>query len=203
MTAAGGLATRLLGSAMPPFLQGRRDPDGCRARGATLCFLTVMADPLLCLGVEEDAAGPKTTLCPVRIGLSDGRIVEAEIYLLSDGMRPGGVTSVEGTLAVDRDFLPVRIGERSVLLRRDAIRYVEVAPDSIGAIGAEELVGSFDVVSLLMDSGEVLSGILRFPVPPESMRMSDVFNRSGRFLILSAGDRLVLVAKSHLVEASF
>jgi hypothetical protein len=35
------------------------------------------------------------------------------------------------------------------------------------------------------------------------MRTSDIFNRHGRFLTLSTGDRLILVAKKHLVHASF
>ena len=165
--------------------------------------MTVMQDSHVSLQGHRSLAGPKTTLCPVRIGLADGRVVNAEIFLLSDGMRPGGVTSVEGTLAVEREFLPVRMDDRDTLVRCQAIRFLEVAPDSPGAVGIEGLGGSFDVVTLRIDSGETLSGILRFPAPAESMRMSDVFNWPGRFLILSTGERLILVAKAHIVEASF
>ena len=162
-----------------------------------------MTGKLLFLEVETSLNGPRTTPCEVRLGLVDGRILDVELYLLSDATRPGGVTSVEATLDSEREFIPVRIHDRGVLLRRDAIRYVEMLPDAPGAGENLEEGSSFDVVALQLDSGETVSGILRFPAPADSMRMSDVFNRPGRFLELATGDRLILVAKAHLIEASF
>ena len=155
------------------------------------------------LEIHEGSSGPATTACPARIGLADGRLLDAELFLLSDPMRPGGVVSVEATLDGEREFIPVRFGARSALLRRDAVRTVELAPDAPGTDGFAELSGSLDVVNLHFDSGDAVSGVLLFPAPAEAMRMSDVFNRPGRFLTLSTGETLLLVAKAHLVEVSF
>jgi hypothetical protein len=139
----------------------------------------------------------------VRLSLTDGRTVDAEIHLLSDSMRPGGLTTVEGTIDGSREFIPVSIGGADALLARSSIRLVDMPADAPGAAELMDVGGTFDVVSLRLDSGETLSGILRYPAPVESMRSSDVFNRPGRFLTLSVGDRLILVSKSHLVQASF
>ena len=162
-----------------------------------------MTGKSLFLEVEAGPSGPVTTHCPVRLGLEDGRVLDVELFLLSDATRPGGVTSVEATIDGEREFIPIRIQDRDALVRRDAIRYVEVPADAPGTVEMLDAVGSFDVVTLNLDSGEVFSGVLRFPAPADSMRMSDVFNKSGRFLPLATGDRLILVAKAHLVEASF
>ena len=162
-----------------------------------------MTDYTLPFELHGGARSPATTRCPVKLGLTDGRILSAEIYLLSDVTRPGGVTNVEATLDDDRDFLPVTIDGRSALVGRDRIRFVEIDAEAPGTSELLELSGSLDVVSLTFDSGEILSGVLRSPAPAESMRMSDVFNRPGRFLTLTTGDVLVLVAKAHVVEASF
>ena len=152
---------------------------------------------------EASPRGPAKTRCPVRLNLTDGRMVDAEIFLLSDAVRPGGVTTVEGTLDGERDFIPVSLNGSSALLSRDAIRTVEMAADCPGVGDLPDVGGTFDVVNLRLDSGEVLSGVLRTLAPVEAMRTSDIFNRHGRFLTLSTGDRLILVAKKHLVHASF
>jgi hypothetical protein len=152
---------------------------------------------------EAPPNGPGKTRCPVRLNLTDGRTVDAEIFLLSDAVRPGGVTTVEGTLDGERDFIPVSLNGASALLSREAVRTVEMATDAPGAGDQPDVGGTFDVVNLRLDSGEVLSGVLRTLAPVEAMRTSDIFNRHGRFLTLSTGDRLILVAKKHLVHASF
>lgn len=58
-------------------------------------------------------------------------------------------------------------------------------------------------MSLRLDSGETISGVIVTMAPAAAMRMSDVFNRPGRFLTVRDGDKLILVSKAHLVQASF
>lgn len=153
-------------------------------------------------GLEDTSRGPSMTRCPVRLSLSDGRQLDADIYLLPDPTRPGGVVTVEGTLDGPRDFIPVHLGGANTLLSRAAVRTVEMSAEGPGA-GDVEAGGSLDVVSLRLDSGETTSGVLVTVAPLGSMRMSDVFNRPGRFLTLREGDKQILVSKAHLVQASF
>ena len=153
--------------------------------------------------MADTSHGPATTRCPVRLGLIDGRQVDAEIYLLPDAMRPGGVVTVEGTLDGMRDFIPVYLGDAIVLLSRAAIRTVEMSAEGPGTGDILEIGGGLDVVSLRLDSGETISGVLVTMEPVDTVRMSDVFNRHGRFLTLRDGDKLILVSKAHLVQASF
>jgi hypothetical protein len=90
------------------------------------------------------------------------------------------------------------------LLSRTAIRMVEMSVEGPGTGDLDaDGGGSFDMVSLRLDSGETISGVLVSMAPLSSVRMSDVFNRPGRFLTLRDGDKLVLVSKAHLVQASF
>lgn len=162
-----------------------------------------MTSTTLLPDLEGGARTPSTTRCPVKLALTDGRILAAELFLLSDSARPGGVTNVETTLDGARDFMPLCLDERNVLIGLDAILYVEVAQDAPGTGELLELSGSFDMVTLTIDTGETLSGVLRFPAPADAMRMSDMFNRHGRFLTLTTGDLLILVSKAHVVEAAF
>jgi hypothetical protein len=152
--------------------------------------------------LEDTSRGPATTRCPVRLSLTDGRQLDAEIYLLPDPMRPGGVVTVEGTVDGPRDFIPVHLGDANALLSRGAIRTIEMMADGPGT-GEIDAGGSLDVVYLRLDSGETISGVLVSMAPVASLRMSDVFNRPGRFLTLREGDKLILVSKAHLVQASF
>ena len=153
--------------------------------------------------LEDTSRGPATTRCPVRLRLIDGRQLDADIYLLPDPMRPGGVVTVEGTVDGPRDFIPVRLGEANVLLSRAAIRSIEMSAEGPGTGDSNQAGGSLDVVHLRLDSGETISGVLETMTPVGAMRMSDVFNRPGRFIALREGDKLILVSKAHLVQASF
>jgi hypothetical protein len=162
-----------------------------------------MHDLSLFAALEDTSRGPETTRCPVRLRLTDGRQLDAEIYLLPDPTRPGGVVTVEGTIDGPRDFIPLHLEGGNVLLSRASIRTIEMSAEAAGTGDALEVGGSLDVVSLRLDSGETISGVLVSLAPVNTVRMSDVFNRAGRFLTLRDGDKLILVSKAHLVQASF
>jgi|GEM_PF-1568481 hypothetical protein len=153
--------------------------------------------------LEDTSRGPAMTRCPVRLSLTDGRQLDADIYLLPDPMRPGGVVTVEGTVDGPRDFIPVCLGGTNALLSRGAIRTLEMSAEGPGTGDILEAGGSLDVASMRIDSGETISGVIVTMAPAAAMRMSDVFNRPGRFLTVRDGDKLILVSKAHLVQASF
>jgi hypothetical protein len=146
---------------------------------------------------------PPTTPCPVRLRLIDGSTVEGVLWLLPDSARPSGVTSVETILDGKREFIAVGLDRgSSVLVNRSAIRTVEVAANGPGAADVDE-GASLDVVTLRLDSGEEVSGVLRAVARAGAERMSDVFNASGRFISLGAGDRVVLAARDRIVRVTF
>lgn len=144
-----------------------------------------------------------TVSCPVRFSLSDGEELDASLYLPTDQSRPGGCASVEDVLDGGREFVPIGLESGSALIRRSAILCAEVSAEERGAPDLAGEGGTFDVVTLRLDSGREVSGILRTFAPTETMRMSDVFNRPDRFLAVSSGDRILLVSKARIVLASF
>jgi hypothetical protein len=153
--------------------------------------------------MPDSFSRPKVTPCPVRFRLADGSSVDGNVWLLPDPDRPSGVMLVEDLLAGDRDFIAVGLaGGGSILVNRDAIRIVETAEDGPGSPEID-VSASFDVVTLRLDSGEEVSGILRAVSRADAGRMSDVFNAAGRFITVSIGDRRLLVARDRITRVTF
>lgn len=147
---------------------------------------------------------PPTTPCPVRLCLADGGALDGVLWLLPSAAHAGGVTSVESVLDGERHFVAVGLPNGgSVLVGRDAIRTVELGPDGPGVEPMTDEGASLDVITLTLDSGEEVSGVLRAVAREGANRMSDVFNAPGRFLPVLVGDRLVLVSKRRIARASF
>lgn len=154
--------------------------------------------------MPEEMNRPQTIPCPVRIHLSDGSDLSGTIFLLPDPSRPLGTTSVESILDGPRDFIAIGLDRGgSQLISRHAIRTVELAESGPGSSELDLGTASLDVVTLRLDSGQEISGVLRAVAPEGSRRMSDVFNRSGRFIGLGVGNQFVLVAKKRIVRVSF
>ena len=153
--------------------------------------------------MPDGQSRPQTTPCPVRINLADGSSVDGTLWLLADLKRPSGFGSVESLLDGTRDFLAIGLNRGgSQLISRQAILTVEV-PASGPGTNEDEGSASLDVVTLRMDSGQEISGVLRAIAPDGANRMSDIFNAPGRFIGIGDGDRLVLAAKRHIVRVSF
>ncbi|KAA0251094.1 hypothetical protein FBQ97_02670 [Acidobacteria bacterium ACD] len=147
---------------------------------------------------------PVTTPCPVWLRLSDGSVLEGTVYLLPDPASEKGLTTLDVLLDGPREFLAVGLaGGGSTLVARDAIRVAEVAADGPGAPGDPDPAASVDVVTVHLDSGEAVSGVLRAVSPLGGRRMSDVFNASGRFVPVEVGSRVALVHKGRIVRVSF
>ncbi len=154
--------------------------------------------------MEELEPRPPTTPCPVRIRFADGETLEGFLWLLPSAAHPGGITSAESVLDGEREFLAVGLQRGgSILVGRESIRTVELAADGRGAEPVTDDGASLDVITVRLDSGEELSGVLRAVAREGANRMSDVFNDTPRFLPLLVGDRLVLVSKRHIARVTF
>jgi len=153
--------------------------------------------------MPDSFARPPTTPCPVRLRMADGSTIEGNLWLLPDSARASGLMSVEAILDGKREFIAVGLaGGASLLVNSGAIRTVELAAGGPGASDVDESA-SLDVVTLRLDSGEEISGVLRAVARADSARLSDVFNNAGRFIALGAGDRLVLAARDRIVRVTF
>lgn len=154
--------------------------------------------------MDELEPRPPTTPCPVRIELADGELIEGTLWLLPSAARAGGVTSAEEVLDGEKEFLAVGLPKGgSVLVGREAIRVVDLAANGSGAEPITDEAASLDVITVRLDSGAEVSGVLRAVAREGGNRMSDVFNAPGRFLPLLSGDRLLLVAKRRIARVSF
>jgi hypothetical protein len=135
--------------------------------------------------------------------MCDGSTVEGVVWLLPDAARSSGFTSVQALLEGPRDFIAVGLGRGgSILVNRGAIVTAEVAADGPGVADVDD-GASFDVITLRLDSGEEIAGVLRAVARVGAERMSDVFNAAGRFIALGAGDRVVLAARARIVKVAF
>ena len=112
--------------------------------------------------------------------------------------------TVEKVLDSSREFLALGLARGgNVLVSRNAVRTVEIAADGPGVPDLLDSQAAFDVITLHLDSGEEIAGVLRSVAPKGFERMSDVLNALGRFVALGIGDRIVLVAKNRVVRVSF
>ncbi len=149
-------------------------------------------------------AFPVTTPCNVELRLADGSSLSGTLWLLPDTTSARGVTPVDTLLDGPREFLAVGLtAGGAVLVSRDAIRVVELAAEGPGAPEEPDTGASLDVITVRLDSGEEISGVLRAVSPLGGKRMSDIFNAGGRFVALGVGDRVALVNKSRIVRVSF
>ncbi len=136
--------------------------------------------------------------------MADGSVLKGRFWLLTDPARGGGVVPIEEMLDGPREFLAFGLerGE-SVLVSRDAIRTVMIPTPSPGIWDTVDAGASLDLVTLTLDSGEAVSGVLRSIMPRGMGRMSDFFNAPGRFISIGLGDRIILVNKGRIVRVSF
>lgn len=154
--------------------------------------------------MDKASARPTVTPCPAEVRLADGSSLSATFWLLPDPGRPSGVESIDRLLEGIRQFLAVGLpGGGSTLLRRDAIRTLEISSDGSGAPDAAADGASLDVLTLHLETGESVSGILQAVAPPGGERMSDIFNGPDRFVRLGLGSRILFVHKASIVRVGF
>jgi hypothetical protein len=153
--------------------------------------------------MPEAPARIATVPVSVVLGLSDGSRLEATLRLLVEGEPPGPMP-VETLLDGPRAFLAVEVaGRGSALVGRESVVTVEVPAESPGAPAMDEGSGRIDLVTIHLESGQTVSGVLRVRAEDEGQRMSDIFNAPGGWVVAGLGDRVVLVNKSRISRVSF
>jgi hypothetical protein len=139
----------------------------------------------------------------VVLGFADGRQLEATLRLVAEGDPPAPMP-VEALLDGPRDFFAVALpGGGSAIVGRRALATLEMAAETPGAPAMGEGDGRIDIVTLHLDSGRAVSGVLRVLPDDAGQRMSDIFNKPGGWVVAGLGDRVVLVNKARIVRASF
>jgi hypothetical protein len=153
--------------------------------------------------MSPDVSTPASVHCGVRLHLAGGKALRGTLFLLLDESRPGGVMPVETLLDGQRAFIPVGVeGGRNILIARSSIAAVEILEDQSETFLPYPPGGSLDLVSLTLDTGQELTGLLQSLSPLEAARTSDVFNDAERFIVLQVEDRRILVSKAHIVQIS-
>src|SRR6476659_46794 len=127
--------------------RGRLDRTGLPLFRHDIMFSASMENAFF-LAEEPLQMGPAKIRSCVKLGLADGRVMNADIYLLCDSVRPSGITTIESTLDGLREFIPVNVEGENVLLSRSAIRFVDMPADAPGAGDLQDVGGTLDVVKL-------------------------------------------------------
>lgn len=154
--------------------------------------------------MTEGPDRPVMTPCPALVQMTDGSRLDVVFWLLPDRSRPGGCVPLDSLLDGPRTFLAVGMtGGGSILLSRDAILTAEIDAQAKGRPELEEPGASFDVVTLHLDRGQEISGVLRSWAPEGAGRMSDVVNAAPHFVALGLGSRIVLVNRTRIARVSF
>lgn len=144
-----------------------------------------------------------TVPVPVVLALADGARIEATLRLVTEGNPPAPM-SMEALLDGGREFLAVSLsGGGSALVGRRSVETLEMAADSPGAPAMGTGESGIDIVTVHLDSGRTVSGVLRVRPDDLGQRMSDIFNSPGGWVVAGLGDRVVLVNKARIARVSF
>ena len=144
-----------------------------------------------------------TVPVPVVLGLADGARLEATLRLVVEG-EPPVPTPVEALLDGERGFLAVGLeGGGSALVGRRSVATLELAADAPGAPPMGPGEAGIDIVTIHLDTGQSVSGVLRVRPDDAGQRMSDIFNAPGGWVVAGLGDRVVLVNKARIARVSF
>lgn len=153
--------------------------------------------------MTEAPARIATVPVPVVLSLSDGARLEATLRLVLAGEPPAPIP-VETLLDGPRDFLAVSLaGGGSALVGRASLLTVEMAADAPGAPAMGDGGGAIDIVTLHLEAGASVSGVLRVRPDDAGQRTSDIFNAPGGWVVAGLGDRVVLVNKARIARVSF
>lgn len=139
-------------------------------------------------GIESD-------LAPVRIVLLGGTELTGSLFVRRSASRHRREETLGDRLKESGvDFVPLEVGDGRVeMLNVDGVAYLEHPGDLPEVAEMRELEVPAPRVRVVLHSGEALGGELFAFGPPDRDRLSDVLNRSGRFLLLADGERSLYV----------
>jgi hypothetical protein len=151
-------------------------------------------------------AGPtlavEVTPLSVRLVMAGGDTAHALVFLhTSSDRRPGPQSLGERLCDANTSFLPCVVDRGVELINLEHVACVQAPLDLPDVEELEELPSFRAAVDLDLVHGERLSGELRYRLPPESCRISDLFNDDAeRFVLLTTDRRAVYVNRRAVVR---
>jgi hypothetical protein len=143
----------------------------------------------------------------VELGLSGQAARRVEIFLGEHRHHAWHRQDVLELLEGERQFLPCTVpGGGVTLVNRDHIVWLAMAASEDRSPSDEEtpdldlLYDHCHHVSLRLGVGPAIEGALLHSAPSDHARLADHVNQPGVFLSVHAGDRVILVRKSAVIE---
>lgn len=144
----------------------------------------------------------------VELGLSGQAARKVELFLGEHRHHAWHRQEVLDLLEGERQFLPCTEpgGGSATLVNRDHIVWLAMvaredwSPNDEDAPDLDLLYDHRHHVSLRLGAGPAIDGALLHSAPSEHARLADHVNQPGVFLSVHAGDRVILVRKSAVVE---
>ena len=153
-------------------------------------------------GPASPSLAVEVTPLSVRLVMAGGDTAHALVFLHTSSDRRSGPQSLGERLCdANTSFLPCVVDRGVELINLDHVACV-LAPRDLPDVEELEELPSFRVaVDLDLAHGERLSGELRYRLPPESCRISDLFNLDAeRFVLLTTDRRAVYVNRRAVVR---
>ena len=142
-----------------------------------------------------------TRAVDAQLTIGGGRREAVTLYLSTLSQTHDGPEMMEETLNRPRAFVPVRSREteQTFLVRRSAIRMVEVGSDDPDVTRSEASPSFVDLVRIQLDGGEEVEGTLTTILPPDKARLSDFFNTTDTlFIALAVEDGVIYVNRDYI-----
>ncbi|MDH5373053.1 MAG: hypothetical protein OEX97_08940 [Acidimicrobiia bacterium] len=134
---------------------------------------------------------------PADIFLSDGRVIEARLFLAEYAQTHDGSQTVRDLIDEPGEVLPaVDTDDEFLLLNKRAVSAVSVAPTELDLEGYWHETP----VTLRLIGGHRVEGALLFE-DGSGQRLSDAINNAGEWIRVRRSDQLVWVRMSALVSA--
>ena len=138
----------------------------------------------------------------VSVTMGDGRSVEMTFFLAAASPSHEGPETVDEYLNSSRRFVPARYADgRSHLVGLEAVVSVVVPRDApLLSRLPGWVVTNLDFVKLRLSNGAEVEGMSLASRPPESARLSDIFNEDEPFIAVEGENGVIFVRKSAVSE---
>jgi hypothetical protein len=142
-----------------------------------------------------------TTSLPILVWMSDGRMLDGEVFLPSESPYRDGPMLLDEWAALAPAFVPLREADGHVSLVSRAHVVAFALPVGIPATAEEELVDApirHVVVETL--GGQRFEGNVAIAMPRAQQRLNDWMNTTAPYVVLDVGGRAHLISKARIVR---
>ncbi|MGH9441467.1 MAG: hypothetical protein ACRD16_04275, partial [Thermoanaerobaculia bacterium] len=133
--------------------------------------------------------------------VSDGSSFSATIFLPPNSPHHDGPETLDEFLNAANPFIPVRCDGAFLLLGSDSILVAKATPEApLLSRLPGRVTANVYLVRLHLENGGCVEGALSSNFPPESSRVSDAFNQSGKFVPIESSEAVYLVRKDRVTR---